>query len=112
MIPLQKIPETYVLPVKPVPFGTLKIIAYVEPAHIIYIDSFPTLLAEPLNLFCSKVDFSYLRHQYIYAWLRWDCILIDLWHNENIYKLIRKHLYAHFSNWRLYIYLDIRETFL
>lgn len=103
----QKIPGTYLLPGEPFPLGTLTIIIYVEPAHIIYIDSFPKILEDSLNLVCSKVYFGYIRHQYKYAWLRWNCALMELWRNDNIYKLIRKHLYAHFTDWKLFIYLTI-----
>ncbi|MBA7531167.1 hypothetical protein ES705_23378 [subsurface metagenome] len=104
---VQTIPETSVLSKEPNPLGTLTIIIYVEPAFILYIDSFPGIIADPLNLVSSKVDFGYIRHQYKYAWLRWNCVLSELWQNDKIYKLIRKHLYAHFDDWKLYINLSI-----
>jgi len=104
---LEKIPEPQVLPGEPTPLGTLIIIIYVEPAFILHIDSFPDILADSLNLVCSKVDFGYIRHQYKYAWLRWNCVLTELWQNDRIYKLLRKHLYAHFDDWKLYINLSI-----
>jgi len=104
---LQKIPIKYPFPGEIFPLGTLTIRIFVKPAHMIHIDYFPTLLDKELNLVSLSFNYTYTRNSDKDAFLTWRCYLKEFWHNDNIYKILRRYLYKVFDYWELEINLSI-----